>query len=535
MTVRPARAQKLKRGAAQRGAGKLAQASYPSAAPAGMPAASERQGVAAPRRQGAAATLRSFAQPQQALTVPIRGIARVAQRQLAQAAAVRHRQRVQQREQAREILRFALRLAETLFHYGADAADIDAAVITVCSVYGLQDVEVNITHQAITLNYVSEFDDELVPAAPGEEREKLALTLVRVVRSVSENYRALTQLYDLVHRIGAGGVSRTAAERGLAAINAEKKLYSPATLWGWNLVFAAAFTLGVGGSWRAALVSLVVFSIVNVTLFWVSKLALPNFFTMILSSAVITLLALAISSPEGWLVSHGFYVSAPHVVAAGLMMFLPTFRLVSAVQDALHGFALTAAGKFVVTSTSFIGLMAGIAVALTLVNLFEAASLDVQATVFNPPPVWVSVLGMAVGSAVAAATWQGSMANIGLCLLVSLAGQGAYYGVSLAAGAEAGRLNVLVGAFIVGLASACLAHLLHAPASTYYVPGMMFMLPGLTIFRSAYSLLSGEHPDAGLAGLASAGMTVALMATGIVLGTYLWDAAAQRFRGRKQA
>ncbi|MBF0808800.1 hypothetical protein [Rothia nasimurium] len=46
---------------------------------------------------------RSFAQPQQVLTVPIRGLARVAQRQVAQVALARYRQRVRQKKETHEI------------------------------------------------------------------------------------------------------------------------------------------------------------------------------------------------------------------------------------------------------------------------------------------------------------------------------------------------------------------------------------------------------------------------------------------------
>lgn len=507
----------------------LPQGPYPATAPAHSTVS-----TATGRRPRSG--FRSFAQPQQALTVPIRGIARVAQRQLAQIAQSHYQQRVQQKEETREILGFALRLAETMFHYGADASDVDTAVVSVCAVYGIHDVEVDITYQSIMINYVSEFDEAAsrgqLPEAGEVGTEKLGHTLVRVVRSTSENYRALEQLYQLLADIGTGQVSRTRAERRLAAINADKKPYSPAVLLLWNLLMAVAFTFGVGGSWRAAVVALAVFTAVNGAMSWAGRLALPSFFMMGLGSAVVTILALLVSSPDGWLYGHGFYVSAPHIVAAGLMMLLPTFRLVSAVQDALHGYPLTAAGKFVITGVNFVGLVAGIAVAVTLMSYFDAASLDVQRAVFNPPPLWVSIAGMAWGSAMSTAAWQGSARNIGLTVAVSLVGQLVYYGVGATLGAEAARLQVLVGAFAVGLSAAVLGYMKNAPASIYYVPGMMFMLPGLSIFRSSYLLLSGEDISAGVQGLTMASMTVLLMATGIVCGTYLCDYVTEKIRSR---
>ncbi|MBF0808799.1 hypothetical protein E4U03_09330 [Rothia nasimurium] len=132
-----------------------------------------------------------------------------------------------------------------MFHYGADAADVDAAVMTVCAMYGIHDVEVDITYQSSVINYVSEFDEVAergqLSEAGGLGVEKLGLTLVRVVRSTSENYLALHQLYRLVHDIAQGSVSRGRAERRLAQVNAQKKPYSPAVLLAWNLLMAGAY------------------------------------------------------------------------------------------------------------------------------------------------------------------------------------------------------------------------------------------------------------------------------------------------------
>ncbi|MDO4897911.1 MAG: threonine/serine exporter family protein [Rothia sp. (in: high G+C Gram-positive bacteria)] len=509
----------------------LPQASYPANTADG-------QLVGQGYRRSVKSSLRTLISSQQAMTAPLRGVARVAQRQFAASAQVQQDQRVRLKEETRNVLNFSLRLAETMFRCGADAADVDAAIVAVCARYGIHDVEVDIGYQSIRINYVSEFDE----AAGSSHRlplgeqglERFSHNLVRVVRSSAENYSSLEATYRLIHRITGGQLSRTRAEQELAALVAEKKPYSPALLLVWNLVMAVAFTLGVGGSWRAALTSFFVFIAVNFSLVWVSRFALPAYFSLALGSGIITYCALWVSSTDSWFFQQGFVVSAPHIVAAGLMMLLPTFRLVSAMQDALHGFPLTAAGKFVVTGANFTGIIAGIGVALTLINLVDQASLDVSRTVFDPPPLWINVAGMTLGSVMVAAAWQGVGANLWWSMLVSLTGQGAYYGLSAVTAQEVGRINVLVGALTVGLLGAIIGHRLHTPAAIYYIPGMMFMLPGLAIFRSAYALLSGGDVLSGVYGLSSAGITVLMLATGIVLGTYLVDYLVSRVGGQKR-
>ena len=63
-----------------------------------------------------------------------------------------------EKEYARDTLNFTLRLAEAMFYYGADAMDVDSAIIAVSSAYGLDSVDVNITNQSVTINYTSDPD-----------------------------------------------------------------------------------------------------------------------------------------------------------------------------------------------------------------------------------------------------------------------------------------------------------------------------------------------------------------------------------------
>ncbi|NLS08971.1 threonine/serine exporter family protein [Nesterenkonia sp. MY13] len=52
------------------------------------------------------------------------------------------------------------------------------------------------------------------------------------------------------------------------------------------------------------------------------------------------------------------------VVAGGLMILLPSVRIVSAIQDAINAFPITAAGRLVSSLVAFAGLTAGIMVAV---------------------------------------------------------------------------------------------------------------------------------------------------------------------------
>lgn len=510
--------------------GELPQASYPSAVSVPAPVRKSRTQFA------------QWVRGDQTPTAPIRGLARVAQKQFSVRAQIRREGFVQEKEQARDVLNFTVRLAETMFHYGADAMDVDAAIVGVCAAYGLENVEANVTNQSVVINYVSDVDKGTYsPFTHTVDDLRFSHTVVRVMRSMSENYAALAQVYKLIHRITEKGLSLDEAQQGLQEINNTPKLNSPLKVLLFNLVMAAGFTFGVGGSWRGALVAVFVFLILHLTGQWVSRFGLPGFFRMIINAGVLTALALYISDYSSFFGDIGFVVSAPHVIGGGLMMFMPTFFLVSSVQDAINGFPLTSAGKMVSTAMTFLGLIIGIATATEVMGYFGATEIDVQAVVFNPPPMWMSVLGMLIGSVMCASVVHGTFANMGWVVVSSGLGQAVYYGYSALTGVEVTRVNTVLAAFSVGAISAYLAHKLHSPQAIFAVPGIMFLLPGLTFFKGFYAFSVSTDPTAGVAGIVSALSTIVALAGGVVLGGYImqyllqWRASRDNARAAKLA
>ena len=176
-------------------------------------------------RPGGRARLRSILQGESAPTAPMR----VVERLNASPFANLRRFGESTSRQARRTLNFALRLAETMFHYGADALDVENAIIAVCATYGVENVEVDITNQAVTINYVAE---DQADGGDTRTREDVfndpdtnSHTVMRVVRSWTDNYAGLAETHQLVADITGGEMPRGEAERRLEAINAKPKPY----------------------------------------------------------------------------------------------------------------------------------------------------------------------------------------------------------------------------------------------------------------------------------------------------------------------
>lgn len=429
--------------------------------------------------------------------------------------------RNQESAEARETLNFAVQLAETMFHYGSDAQDVETAIAAACATYGVEDVDVDITNQSVTINYVSD------TARPGDpqagETEVFSHTVVRVVRSWSDNYSGLTATHRLVRTIVEGDLSRSAAERRLKAITAMPKPY-PRWLVTFSTILAVGLlTIGIGGSWRGALVASAGFTVAQFLSGKMASWRIPGFFIFAASSGTVTLVAMLV-----W--SLGLTVSPPHIIAAGLIMLLPTLSLVSTIQDAINGFTVTAAGRAIGTGLSFLGLIVGIAVAVSLTAYFGAPKIAGDRLVFDPAENSAMVVFMLLSSALIAVTLQVSPRHILPALVSESVGLALYF---LAAEIHVGaRMSTMLAALGVGCASAWFARRYVIPQVVLAVPAMTFLLPGLAIFRGMYTFTVDADPLQGLVPLLNASAALMSMAAALVLSKYIMRPFTKELRGR---
>ena len=243
---------------------------------------------------------------------------------------------------ARKTLDFALHLAETMFRYGAGALEVETSIIAVTAALGLKNIEVDITNQSVAINY-----------AP---KDQPPIALLRVVRSWTNNYAGLAKVHRLVTDIVAGGVGRDEAIRRL-----DEAITSPKPFPRWMVtmafgVFAAVFVGVLGGGPASSAIAFVANLGVSLLARQLGRWRVPDFFTTAACSFGVTLTALLL-----W--RFGLTNAPAIVVVGGILLLLPTGRLVSSVQDAINGFPVTAAGRFLSTLLTFGAIVAGIAVA----------------------------------------------------------------------------------------------------------------------------------------------------------------------------
>lgn len=400
---------------------------------------------------------------------------------------------------ARKTLDFALHLAETMFRYGAGALEVETSIIAVTAALGLKNIEVDITNQSVAINY-----------AP---KDQTPIALLRVVRSWTNNYAGLAKVHQLVTDIVAGGVGRDEAIRRL-----DEAITSPKPFPRWMVtvafgIFAAAFVGVLGGGPVSSAIAFVVNIGVSMLSRQLGRWRVPDFFTTATCSFVVTFMALLL-----WQLG---LTSAPAiVVVGGILLLLPTGRLLSSVQDAINGFPVTAAGRFLSTVLIFGALVAGIAVAFVVGSRTGMQEIDVTETFSPAYDLWVLVIFTALAVMAIAVTEQTAWKLLLPTAAVGVAGYLVLLGAtSLGIG---DRFSPALSAVVIGLLARVVALKMGAPQLVVAVPAALILLPGLTIFRSMYVLTIEESEILlGAGGMLNAGAIVLGAAGGIVLGDTL--------------
>jgi uncharacterized membrane protein YjjP (DUF1212 family) len=402
-------------------------------------------------------------------------------------------------ESARRTLDFALELAETMFRYGAGALEVETSMIAVTTALGLRHVEVDITNQSVAINH-----------AP---KDGTPSTLLRVVRSWTSNYAGLVLVHQLVTEIAAGGVGLNEASRRLQGIARRAK---PFPKWSVTVAFGMFAALFVGVLGGGQLASLIAFgSNLLVSLVWrvLGRWRVPDFFVTMASSFLVTIIALMLFAVH-------LPIAPAIVVVGGILLLLPTARLVSATQDAINGFPVTAAGRYLSAFLTFAALVAGIAVASAVGEMLGIARINVTETFPAAYPYPVEVLMIGASVAAIAVTEQTSRRLVLPTAAVGVVGYLALTGVGLLGVGD--RLAPAASAVVMGFLARIVALRLGAPQLVVAVPAALILLPGLTIFRSMYvATVDASQITAGAGGMLTAMAIILAAAAGVVLGDNL--------------
>jgi uncharacterized membrane protein YjjP (DUF1212 family) len=398
---------------------------------------------------------------------------------------------------AHAALGLALRIGASMLAVGASAADATSTMLRVAAAYGLSSCQVDITFTSITVSF--------------DREHAVPLTAMRTVRMSRLDYTRLQGVTDLARAIGMGDLDVEEAHRWLDRVVAAPATYRrTVNALAWAGV-AGCFALVLGGGWREALLAALTTALIEQVIRVLNRRSLPVFFQQVVGAALATGVAVL-------LLAWGVEVQTSLVVAAGIVVLLAGLSLVSAAQDAISGFPVTAAARAFEVVTLTAGIVVGIAGVLDL-----ARRAELPLTVATTAPSHVPFPVALAASAGIAGFWAlASHARPRAVILAATAGALAwttFWTLSeLGAGAP---LASGVAAAVIGFSGEVLTHRLRVPPQLLAVCGILPLLPGLAIYHGLFQIVVDADIEGGLSALVGALAVGLALAAGVTLGEYL--------------
>ena len=400
-------------------------------------------------------------------------------------------------------LDLAMRIGESMFAVGASAHEVTLAITRVAGAYGLRGVHVDVTYTSIALSYHPSGED-------------WPHTLLRVVRVAAPDHTKLQRLQALLVAVDEG-LDLDEARIAFRAIRRVPFRYRQPVVVVARALLAVGAGILAGGTAVAVALTFIAALGAAATQSGLARLRVPSFFSQIAGAFVITVVAVAVSALGTAGIEPFVGVRPSIIVAAGIILMLSGLTVVGAAQDAIDGFALTAAGRILDLTLQTLGLVVGILAGLEVGSVlgFQMALLD-----DSPPlgPLPNQVAG-AVIIAVAVALFNGAGARIVAVSAVLGTVTALSHAMVLTSDlheAAASGIAALLASFVGVL----IAHNLHVPSVAVTTAAIVPLVPGGAVFYGLLGMVQAD-PAAGAGGGAASLVLAASIGIGLAAGASL--------------
>jgi len=376
-------------------------------------------------------------------------------------------------------LRLSMTVADYLIAMGVAASDVTDICLNITDRYCKQKVSIEIIASVLMFS-----QDR------GNEREPL--TLIRNVHAREVNSALIQDIEDIVNEIHEGKLSLDAAEERLEALLQNPKRYP---YWALN-VGSASIGAGIGallsGSLLIIVLSFIVSGFISYMLIFLTKLRMPAFFIQVVAAATATLVAALLT----WLGNHGVTqlqgLDPNLIIIGGIVMLVAGLAIVSAVEDAIDEFYITANARILRVVMLTAGIIFGV-----VAGLYVAKNLGVNMTINTSRGLLYDTVGWQyVGAVMIAAGYALSVnTRISGIILAGLVGAGGWAIYSVTTPIFTPIVGSFIAATAIGAAAALLARWLRTPASTMITAGIIALVPGLSLFNGLMVLILGTNND----------------------------------------
>ena len=401
-----------------------------------------------------------------------------------------------------QALDLCLQVGEVLLSSGEAAADTSATMARLAGACGLTTVEIDITFTSITM-------------CCRRGRTVAPVTSMRLVRSRTTDLTRLASVTRIVDQVVRGQLSPQAADAALSEAAAARHPY-PRWLatTGWAGL-AAAVALLLGGGPLIWVTAFVVTAFLDRFGRLLARWGVPPFFLQIVGGFLATVSTLGLLA-----VSALPPTTEPSlVIAASITVLLSGLSLMGAVQDAISGHPVTAAGRVVEIALLSAGLLTGVIVGLKVGIWFGLALDPGEAVAADLSRFGISTVAAVAAAALSAvagyAPWR-SLAAAGLAGGTGWAAYGALTLVGVGPVVATG-----LAAVVIGLASEFFGRTTSTDRHVIVLSGIIPLLPGLTAYRGFYQLASAKDVLDGLVTITLALAIGLALAAGVTLGQFM--------------
>lgn len=408
-------------------------------------------------------------------------------------------------ERVIQVLDLCLKVGEVLLSSGEASADTTATMTRLAAACGLDIVEVDITFTSIVVCCLRG-----TAAAP--------VTSMRVVRYRTTDLTRLALVTRIVDHVIRGRMGVSAAGAALAeAVDAPHPYPRWAATAGWGGLAAAVAVL-LGGSPVIAAAAFAVTALIDRVGRLLARWGIASFFLQMMGGLTATLCVLGLFA--GGVLPTGTEPSL--VIATSITVLLSGLSVTGAVQDAISGHVVTAAGRAVEIGLLSAGLLAGVILGLKLglqvgLTLDPAEPVGADLTRFG-----ISTLSAGAAAAMSALASYAPLRSLAAAALAGGIGWAAYGALTLF-----GHLGPVVAtgvaAVLVGLLTEIVRRITGMHPQVIIISGIIPLLPGLTAYRGFYLLASSNTQDV-LNGLVAVTFALAIglaLAAGVTFGQFV--------------
>ncbi|WP_297006540.1 threonine/serine exporter ThrE [uncultured Corynebacterium sp.] len=401
----------------------------------------------------------------------------------------------------------AARIGDLLLSSGTSNSDTKAQILAVTSAYGLYGCHVD-----ITLNTITVYTRTIAHADP-------PVITFRVVHALNTDFSRLTEVDRLIRSIVNGA---TPVEQATAIVEELEQRPLPYRMrwvppsWG---IFAGFVGLLLGGGAVVTLIAMVTTTIIMAVNLWLSGKRLPLFFQNLIGGVIATIPAAVTYSFARDLHVH---VSPSIVIASCIIAMLAGLTLVQALQDGVTGAPVTASARFFETVLMTGGIIAGVAIGIQLMSRLGMTLPPLDTSTPDLGGVGGVALRILGGVGAAAFFCVAEFCDRRALVVATFTTFVAFTVHQLAMPVIGLDRVTAVGAVavLIGLAGGLLSRRYLIPPQITAIAGITPLLPGLSLYRGMYSLLS-DQLVLGLSSLGIALATATALAAGVTFGEWL--------------